>query len=651
MTRTTRVISGYQAFGQVRGELLDLVDGLAGAVGELGQRTLGGQVADLRHRVLRDDFSVVFMGEFNAGKSTLVNALLGEKVLPAKGWPTTAVLTVVTWGEERAVTLHPLAADARPLAVAPEELVHHITIDADGTSPRTWERAEVAWPLELCRNNVRIVDSPGLNEDPERSRITLRYTAEADAVVFVVNAVQALTESERTVIDQDLGVFDHDNLYLVVNRIDQVDQDEVDEFRENVLRRVRDRWGLTGERVLFTDARGALRGRTEGAPGALAASGVPEFEENLERFLTEQRSRVKIIGASSEIRALAARARSTIDDLYTLMDQDLERLTEEYERQQIPLDRLWEERSGIDRTVRNHLEATRLMVVDAAERMLRSAAASCVEWAQEGDHESRVTLKFWKARSQAQARAQEVTEDLSGRIMAHVEHWRETELAALLDERATDLEEQIGERFVSFAENLESIRTSLLNAGDPDGGEHLPSTLSRITGVGVGLLLNPGALLVGSQLGFKEMAKTLVPQLAVAFGLSMLGFGPVMLAAAVFTTGFVNTLLKMDKLNDRIVRTTAESVAATLRAKVPELAADLAADVHRELDAHRQRVDRDLADSITEVRDQVQYALQQRDQAKEAADERRRRLAGHQRSLDSIQDRAARKVEEWAAAR
>src|ERR1041385_9265977 len=47
-------------------------------------------------------FLLVVVGEFNAGKSALVNALLGAKVLPEGATPTTSRVTLVKWGEQAA---------------------------------------------------------------------------------------------------------------------------------------------------------------------------------------------------------------------------------------------------------------------------------------------------------------------------------------------------------------------------------------------------------------------------------------------------------------------------------------------------------------------------------------------------------------------
>ncbi|WP_017580492.1 hypothetical protein [Nocardiopsis valliformis] len=220
----------------------------------------------------------------------------------------------------------------------------------------------------------------------------------------------------------------------------------------------------------------------------------------------------------------------------------------------------------------------------------------------------------------------------------------------MLDQRATELQEQVGERFVAFAEDLDKIRTALLNAGT-DGREHLPSTFSRTASAGAGLLFNPGTALIGSQFGFKAMLKELVPQLAVMVGLALLGFGPGVIFAAAAGVGAVRTFAQMNKLNEKIVRTAAEQVSRELRSKAPVLADTIAGDVHRQLDAHRQRVDRGLADSINSVRDQVRFALNRRDEAQQTAEERRRNLTVHRRALDEVRRRSAQVVKDWALVR
>ena len=79
----------------------------------------------------------------------------------------------------------------------------------------------------MCRHGVEIVDSPGLNEHPERSAITEQLIKDTDAVIFLTNASRPLTQGERELINDlktKLNGGDNnkaaDNLFIVVNFMD-----------------------------------------------------------------------------------------------------------------------------------------------------------------------------------------------------------------------------------------------------------------------------------------------------------------------------------------------------------------------------------------------------------------------------------------------
>lgn len=64
------------------------------------------QIYNLRQQLMNDTFKVTVIGNFKSGKSTLINALLGQEILPANALPTTAVITEIKYGEKPKAVLH-----------------------------------------------------------------------------------------------------------------------------------------------------------------------------------------------------------------------------------------------------------------------------------------------------------------------------------------------------------------------------------------------------------------------------------------------------------------------------------------------------------------------------------------------------------------
>jgi GTPase SAR1 family protein len=646
--------SGYEEFQGIRAELIDIVDELHQVVDGIGHRSLVTTIDELRDRVASDTFRVLVAGEFNAGKSTTINAMLGQLVLPSGATPTTAVLSVVRWGDQPRAVLYETdrgsatGLDPTPIPIDVTELGAYVTVGAsDGTSNK-WGLAEIYWPLEFCRRGVELVDSPGLNDSENHSKITFDYVNKADAVVFVFSALQALTETERRVVDQQLKLFSHDNMFCLVNRINQVEEaDEVAAVVTSLRTRMREYWAVGDNRVFFVNSRGALRGRADGQPALVEASGLPAFERSLEQFLATERGRVKIVPSAVQVQEVTSAARLYIDDALTLLDKDVAELNAEYERQKGPLESLRKERELINRSIQHHLDETRWLIEESARRMLLRASAACAEWASEIDREHKVTLGL-NLRSKVDAACEEIITGLSDQIMTYAEDWQVGELTDLVTERAGDLEEQVGERLIAFTKSLEEIRAALLNVGKP-ADQKVAGDFQRGTAAVLGtVLLNPGAGLIGAQFGFKAMLKGLLPQFGAAMLMVLVGFTPGVLVAALFGMGMLQTLMKMERLNKQLVDTVAGKVSAKLRDDAPDVARSIASRVHDELDKQRAEIDKKLADSIASLHEVVQVALRKRDQRQESRAQVRGQMAASRQDLAEIDRRAASVIKGWA---
>jgi GTP-binding protein EngB required for normal cell division len=259
--------AGSPSPGAAWPELIHQLRGLAGA---LDRVDLVGALAALsveRERPLR----VAVVGEFNAGKSTFLNALLGEDVAPTGVLPTTATLHWVAWAPDPFARI--LVRNAQDRVVPHAELKGTLTELA--AADAKVDRVYIYAPIERLKR-IEVLDTPGFNApDPEHLAAARQAFDEAHVAIWLLDATHPMKETERKVLAeiQALGV----PVQILANKADRLKPDE----RAAVLEHIRAslaQVGLTSHAApLAFSAKLSLKGRM-GDELALAASGWPEVE-------------------------------------------------------------------------------------------------------------------------------------------------------------------------------------------------------------------------------------------------------------------------------------------------------------------------------------------------------------------------------------
>lgn len=203
-------------------------------------------------KINQANFKVIVIGKFSTGKSSLINTLLGEFVLPDSLSPCTAYINEIVYGEEKQATIYfkqPLPeqwadfvqnesvkehiqkhlGEAIPPFVIPlEDLADCVTIpwddeDEDVFENNTdldispFEKAVIQYPCELCRNGIEIIDSPGLDEAKDRTEIVDKYLKKVDAVIYVMTNIATGGDSDKEIIEKYLTQNDIKNVFFVCN--------------------------------------------------------------------------------------------------------------------------------------------------------------------------------------------------------------------------------------------------------------------------------------------------------------------------------------------------------------------------------------------------------------------------------------------------
>ncbi len=298
----------YQEFAATRKELMSISDDVALAAKglELSQETRRN-IERVRSIVANDAFRVIAVGSFSRGKSTMINAIIGDDLLPAKLAPATAVITIIKYGDPPRALVHykddkhgvaelPVR-DIKDYLLIPRERLESPTVTGDFGSP--FERVEIMLPCDICKDGVEIVDSPGLEEDEARQRITTEFLTQSDAAIVLLSCQQLITNEEERFIRQELMKRGFDHIFYVVNFCDELTSGE---DYEDIRHRAYTKLG-SEERVFMVSSREALRAKKTQDWDRLKTSGFSEFERALESFLVSDRGRLKVMTSCKLIRA------------------------------------------------------------------------------------------------------------------------------------------------------------------------------------------------------------------------------------------------------------------------------------------------------------------------------------------------------------
>ncbi|MDH3745919.1 MAG: dynamin family protein [Acidobacteriota bacterium] len=273
------------------------------------QVTLAESVAEdtdietLEHSLFQLDhlFLLVVVGEFNSGKSTFINALLGRELLEQGVTPTTSRIHRLRYSE-----------------------TEESKVDEDGV-------VQIAAPIELLRQ-VEIVDTPGTNAlDRQHEIITRDFVPRSDLVLFVTSADRPFSESERVFMDS-IRTWGK-KLVLVLNKIDFLAAvDDVYQVQEFISDRAAALLDFVPEIFPVSAQKGLAAKLAGGDPTLAAESRFFDLERYLVRILHDERLRLKLsnpLGVGLRLArqygdAMTARLDLLHTDFETLEEVDLQ---------------------------------------------------------------------------------------------------------------------------------------------------------------------------------------------------------------------------------------------------------------------------------------------------------------------------------------
>ena len=334
-------------------------------------------------------FRLLVLGDMKRGKSTFLNALIGENLLPSDVNPCTALLTLLRYGVNKQVTVY-FNDGTPPEQIDFKSFKRRYTIDPAEAKRLEQEHkqafpnvdyAVVEYPLDLLAKGIEIVDSPGLNDTEARNELSLGYINNCHAILFVLRASQPCTLGERRYLENYIkgrGL----TVFFLINAWDQIkesliDPDDTEELAEaeDRLRRVFqanlaeycqiDGYDIYDERVFEVSSINALRRRVKNSAAALEGTGFPEFMGSLNTFLTKERAIAELRQARTLARQADNHVHEAIQRRIPLLNQDVEELKRRISSVEPEFDKLTEIRNQLQREIRTVGERKSRAIADS----------------------------------------------------------------------------------------------------------------------------------------------------------------------------------------------------------------------------------------------------------------------------------------------
>jgi hypothetical protein len=288
------------------------MDGLTTIARRLQMKECGEKLQEAAQGLRSDTFRLIVVGRFKAGKSTLLNGLIGRPIkpvpalaghnrspLPSDYLPCTATLTAVYYADEPWVRVLKMDGGAEEWSF--ERYLRDSCVRADGKENSDFFGAirgfQMGFPAALCQSGVTLIDSPGVDDDARRTQITLQALATCDAAIMVYGSRALIGQGEREFAEREVqgsgtrvfSVINVDTASQNDPRIQQFTWERLVEgeggppFQKQSL----DEFAARG--IFFVNALTAMNGKLESDDAKVSESGLAFLEEHLGQFLLRER--------------------------------------------------------------------------------------------------------------------------------------------------------------------------------------------------------------------------------------------------------------------------------------------------------------------------------------------------------------------------
>lgn len=177
---------------------------------------------ELISRRCDEPFTLVILGDFKRGKSTIINALLGRPLAPVNVAPETYTINEISYGSP---SINAVLKNGERMMLQKYEITRESLEKLIPTLESPIDHLDIRDNAEILKE-IRIVDTPGLSDIEDLDEQVTSYLMNADAIIYVASALLPFSESEQLYLASHIQPQRFGMLYVLVNMLDALSSRE-----------------------------------------------------------------------------------------------------------------------------------------------------------------------------------------------------------------------------------------------------------------------------------------------------------------------------------------------------------------------------------------------------------------------------------------
>jgi len=312
-------------YKELRQQLIEKI----GAIQEISSGRDNGKIADnlgeIREKLIENRFHLVVLGQFKRGKSTFINSIIGEPILPTSVVPLTSIVTMIKYGQQKKIEV--IFDEGNRQFISQEELPDYVTERGNPKNAKKVKQVEIAFPSAFLKDGIFIIDTPGVGSTfDNNTQMTYNYLPKVDAALFLLAVDPPISQSEIEFL-KDIQKY-VEKIFFIQNKIDYLNEEERQEsmaFSKQVIEESLNRDDIE---IHPLSAKLALEAKKSGDEMMLKQSRLPEFESVLGQFLLKAKGKTVLSSALNGTRRLLSDEELTIQLENQAIETPLEQLEE-----------------------------------------------------------------------------------------------------------------------------------------------------------------------------------------------------------------------------------------------------------------------------------------------------------------------------------